>query len=84
MQTLAAIPKGTTHIRVSEKTCYDGNKRTFTDYYRLTPFKFNDGTDGTRLEYFNYDFESWQGCVNSYSEVFNLIATNDKTITAIN
>lgn len=81
---MSTIPKGTTHIRTSEEVCYDGNKRMFTCYYRVTPITFNDDTEGTRIEYFNYDFESWQGCVNTYDKVFNLITSKDKTITALN
>jgi len=72
-QTETQTPKGTTHIKMG-----DNNERI--RYYKLTPVNFNDGTTGTRIEYFNYDWESWQGCVNTYNEVLNLITNKDKSI----
>lgn len=83
MTDLQIIPAGTTHIITRLKTCYDGKERLFTNYYRVTPFTFNDRTAGTRIEYFNYDWESWQGCVNSYDEILALINSKDQSVTTI-
>ncbi len=71
--TTSTTPKGTTHIKV------DSNNEPVT-YYKVSPVKFSDGTTGTRIQYFNFDFESWQGCVNTYKEVFTLINSNDANI----
>jgi len=74
--THIAIPEGTTHIKINEKGEH-------VKYYKLTPFTFNDGTPGTRIEYFNYDWMDWTGCVNTYDEILRLIRSKDKSIIPV-
>lgn len=81
MNELQTIPAKTTHIRQYDAKCNDGVIRPFTTFYRVTPVTFNDGSKGTKIQYYNHDFEAWRGCANSYDEVLNLINSNDKTIT---
>lgn len=76
MTTTTTPPKGTTHIKINDN-------QEPVRYYKVSPVKFNDGTTGTKIEYFNFDWNSWQGCVNTYNEIFTLITNKDKSIINI-
>ena len=76
MTNTTITPKGTTHIKLNK----DNEPIMF---YKLSPVQFNDGTIGESLQYFNYDWNNWQGLVNTRNEVMNLIKSNDKSIIVI-